>query len=156
MRVRWSVFIAVSLDGFIARADGGIDWLARVEQPSEDYGYARFHESIDNDRGRAAHVRNRARVPRVALRRQALRGVDAWGAAGRARRGFWRGEPQAIVSRLEAVGSQPCIDGGRVIEQFLSAGLIDDLTLSVIPLLLGEGDPPVRPHPAATSRCSWS
>ena len=34
------MFIATSLDGFIARRDGGIDWLAIVEAPGEDYGYA--------------------------------------------------------------------------------------------------------------------
>jgi hypothetical protein len=41
VRPRCSVFIAVSLDGFIARRDGGIDWLSIVERPGEDYGYAR-------------------------------------------------------------------------------------------------------------------
>ncbi len=42
-----SVYIAVSLDGFIARTDGRIDWLSMVERPGEDYGYQRFHASID-------------------------------------------------------------------------------------------------------------
>ncbi len=42
-----SVFIAVSLDGFIARADGSVDWLSLVESPGEDYGYQTFFDSID-------------------------------------------------------------------------------------------------------------
>jgi len=42
-----SVFIAVSLDGFIARTDGSVDWLSLVEAPGEDYGYQRFFDSID-------------------------------------------------------------------------------------------------------------
>ena len=46
-RPRCSVFIAASLDGFIARRDGGIDWLSIVETPGEDYGYARFFAAVD-------------------------------------------------------------------------------------------------------------
>jgi dihydrofolate reductase len=42
-----SVFIAFSLDGLIARDDGGIDWLRIVERPGEDYGYAVFFAQID-------------------------------------------------------------------------------------------------------------
>jgi hypothetical protein len=41
------LFIAASLDGSIARPDGGIDWLAAVERPDTDYGYAEFYRSID-------------------------------------------------------------------------------------------------------------
>ena len=47
MRPKCSVFIAVSLDGFIARKGGRIEWLSIVERPNEDYGYKRFFDSID-------------------------------------------------------------------------------------------------------------
>ncbi|MET0790969.1 MAG: dihydrofolate reductase, partial [Polyangiaceae bacterium] len=42
-----SVFIATSLDGYIARADGSIDYLSIVERAGEDYGYRAFFDSID-------------------------------------------------------------------------------------------------------------
>ncbi|MFI5296943.1 MAG: dihydrofolate reductase family protein [Polyangiales bacterium] len=45
--MRRSVFIATSLDGFIARTDGAIDWLSIVEQPGEDYGFKPFFDSVD-------------------------------------------------------------------------------------------------------------
>ena len=65
-----SVYIAISLDGFIARSDGGIDWLARVERPGEDYGYQRFHDSMA--------VRRQA-LPRA----HALRALGLFGTTGR-------------------------------------------------------------------------
>src|SRR6185436_13627723 len=45
--MRCSVFIAISLDGFIARTDGRIDWLSIVERKGEDHGFGAFFESID-------------------------------------------------------------------------------------------------------------
>ena len=47
MRPQCSVFIAASLDGFIARPDGRIDWLSLVERPGKDYGYKSFFDSVD-------------------------------------------------------------------------------------------------------------
>ena len=137
-----SVFIAVSLDGFIARADGAIDWLSAVERPGEDYGYRRFHDAIDTILiGRNTYE--------VAL------GLTPWPYAGKRCRvlthaprspehneRFLSGTPAEVVQVLAGEGAQRVyVDGGAVIQQFLTAGLISDLTLSWIPVLLGEGIP---------------
>jgi len=135
-----SVFIATSLDGFIARADGSVDWLSLVESPGEDYGYQRFFDSIDT-------LLIGRRTYDLAL------GFDPWPYHGKrcivlshqqtpARHGeeFFAGEVSELAARLESTGAKRVyVDGGAVIRQFLRAGLISDLTLSVIPLLLGGG-----------------
>ncbi|HWL88891.1 MAG TPA: dihydrofolate reductase family protein [Polyangiaceae bacterium] len=142
MRARCSVYVATSLDGFIARSDGRIDWLSIVEKRGEDYGYGRFFGSIDTlVVGRKTYE--------LAL------GFADWPYAGKrcmvmtraklaARHGetFFEGEPAALVDRLAREGSKHIyVDGGAVIQQFVAAGLVSDVTISMIPILLGEGIP---------------
>jgi dihydrofolate reductase len=140
--MRCSVYIATSLDGFIARKDGGLDWLSVVEKPGEDYGYAAFAATVD------AIIMGRSTYDIVL-------GFGAWPYEGKRmlvmthrpaelRPGveLYAGEPAALVERLAAEGVRRVyVDGGVVIRQFLAAGLIDDVTVSVIPVLLGEGIP---------------
>lgn len=138
--MRCSVFIATSLDGYIARSDGGIDWLSVVERPGEDYGFGEFYGSVD------ALVLGR-KTWETAL------GFPEWPYAGKrvvvmsreAREGrhgeeFHRGSPEELAAALRADGVRRVyVDGGATIRGFLAAGLIDDLTVSVIPVLLGAG-----------------
>lgn len=139
MSTRCSVFIAVSLDGFIARPNGAIDWLSSVEREGEDYGYKAFFDSVD------ALVLGR-NTYEVAL------GFEPWPYAGKrcfvlshgaaAQHGveIVSGTPGELVERLSGLGVQRAyIDGGQVIQQFLAARRVDDLTLSVLPILLGQG-----------------
>ena len=135
-----SVYIAASLDGFIARPDGGIDWLSIVERAGEDYGYRAFHESVDTVVvGRSTY--------NLAL------GFEPWPYAGKRcvvltheppapRHGeeFYSGAPRELCARLSEQGVRRAyVDGGAVIQQFLSAGLVTDLTVSFVPVLLGDG-----------------
>lgn len=141
-RPQLSVFIATSLDGYIARRDGGIDWLQSVERPGEDYGYKAFADSIDTMvLGRKTY--------------ETALGFPAWPYAAfrcivlshqtlTARNGetFFCGEPEHLVEKLTAEGARRVyVDGGEVVRQFLAAKLIDDLTISVIPIVLGDGIP---------------
>lgn len=142
-RPRCSVYIATSLDGFIARPNGGIDWLSIVEREGEDYGFKTFFESVDTMvMGRKTY--------------ETALGFDAWPYAGKrcivlthrttsvSRHGeeLLSGDLTELVERLgNEGGKRVYVDGGAVIAQFLAAKLIDDVTTSIIPVLLGDGSP---------------
>lgn len=149
MRPRCSVFIATSLDGFIARKDGAIDWLSSVESPGEDYGYAAFFATVDTlVVGRKTYdtVLGFPDWPWAGKRVVVL--THRPPAAPRADETFCSEAPAALVERLGEAGSRRVyVDGGVVVQQFLAADQIDDLTLSVLPILLGEGVPLFGPGP---------
>jgi dihydrofolate reductase len=144
MRPKCSVFIAKSLDGFIARRDGALDWLGAFQSPDEDYGYARFAASVDTlVMGRKTYE--------VVLGF----GANAWPYAGKRvvvlthrpldpKHGEepYAGDIPTLLERLAREGAKRVyVDGGDVVQQFLAARAIDDLTISVIPVLLGDGVP---------------
>lgn len=137
-----SVFIAMSLDGFIARTDDDISWLSRVELPGEDYGYAAFAASVDVlVMGRntydvaAAFTDWPYQDKRVIVLTH--RELERKGSVE-----YCMDTPEQLVARLRAEGvKRAYIDGGSVIRQFLAAQLIDDITISIIPVVLGDGIP---------------
>jgi dihydrofolate reductase len=139
------VFIAISLDGFIARPDGTLDWLVRPEHEGEDHGYAEFIQKID------AIVMGRGTY-------EAVRGFDPWpydkpvlvlsrrlagteppaGLQGKV--SFTDLSPQAAMDHLALQGAaRVYVDGGQIVQAFLRAGLIADMVISQIPVLIGEG-----------------
>lgn len=148
-RPRCSVFIACSLDGYIADAGGGIGWLEdfnRRVPAGEDCGYGAFFAGIDGlVMGRNTYETARAftawpygETPVFVLTHRPL----ATPTAPAARVEPCAATAAALVNRLGAAGFKHLyIDGGDVIRQFLAAGLIDTLTLSRVPVLLGGGRP---------------
>lgn len=141
-RPRCSVFIATSLDGFIARPDGTFDFLSIVEEADQDYGFAEFFASVDAlVIGRNTYETALAfpEWPYAGKRCIVLTHREAPSLHGEQ---FFAGEAGALVEQLGLFGAQRLyVDGGAVIRDFLAAGLIDDLTISIIPTLLGRGIP---------------
>jgi len=146
LNAKVSVFIATSLDGYISRPDGSIDWLEEANRhvpKGEDCGYGTFIGGIDAlVMGRRTFEQALAfdpwpyAKPVTVLSRSDLRIPAA--AAGKA--SLSSESPRALIERLSRQGAKHVyVDGGLTIQSFLAAGLIDEITITVIPVLLGAG-----------------
>ena len=147
-----SVFIATSLDGFIARDDGRLDWLPVPEPGGEDYGYHDFLASVDTlviGRATFETVLQFGVWPyhgkRVVVLSTGTLGIpESFPGVVEQR----SGAPADLAAALSASGAQHVyIDGGRTIQGFLSAGLVDRLIVTRIPVLIGSGLPLFGPVP---------
>ena len=139
------VFIATSLDGFIARNDGSIEWLLQRDDPSEDHGYNLFIENIDAiimGRGSFQSVRDFTPWPytRPVLVLTATLADQPVPRELEGKVRFSGSSPEEAMAMLEAEGCRRVyIDGGLVIQSFLRLGLISDMVITHIPVLLGSG-----------------
>ena len=146
--MRASVFIATSLDGYIARQNGELDWLPVDGELSdgEDHGYWAFMATVDTlviGRHTFEKVLTFGRwlygeKPVVVLTSKST-GLPPPPAASVE---CMTGTPHEIVARLSERGAQHLyVDGGITIQRFLDAGLIQRLTINRIPIILGSGIP---------------
>ena len=141
------VYIAASLDGFIARRDGDLDWLMKQPTGGEDHGYDAFMDSVDGlvmGRGSYEKVLTFGEWPYakpVVVLSRSLAPEDLRAdLAGKVR--ILDASPRRTMETLAQEGwKRAYVDGGQVVQAFLRAGLIRDLTLTRIPILLGDGIP---------------
>ena len=157
MGIKCSVFIATSLDGYIARRDGGLDWLPGSDGPTsdgtasdgagaEDHGYAEFYAAIDTlVMGRHTYELVRTFKPWPYSGKRVVVLSSAYPKMPMALAQDVEGtseSPRDLVQRLEASGAAHVyVDGGKTIQSFLNAGLIQELTITRVPVLIGEGIP---------------
>lgn len=142
-RPRISVFIAASIDGYIARENGDLDWLENIpSEEGEDYGYKAFIATVD------VILMGRKTYEKVA-------GFQEWPYTGKRlivlsdtleavkeEAELYSGSIDALLSRLDREGVKHAyVDGGITISKFLEKGIVDHLTLTIIPILLGQGIP---------------
>ncbi len=139
-----SVFVGTSVDGFIARRNGALDFLP--EGGGEPHGYTEFMASVDAlviGRNTFDTVAAFPEWPYGAKRVVVLssRTVDFSRINGAVLE-HMNGAPADIVARLAASGARHLyIDGGITIQRFLRAGLIQRLIVTRVPVLIGEGIP---------------
>ncbi|MFC1802733.1 dihydrofolate reductase family protein [Thermoproteota archaeon] len=140
------IYIATSLDDFIAGKDGDISWLNEIPNPSNsDYGYAEFMDGID------ALVMGRNTF-------EIVLSFDVWpyekpvfvlsnsldkvpeGMEDKAE--LVKGDLKTLVEMLKRRGYENLyIDGGSIIQSFLKEDLIDEMIITRVPILLGGGIP---------------
>ncbi len=136
-----SIYIAVSIDGYIARKDGSLDWLDRVSGFDDDYGFQKLMGSIDAViLGRKTYeVASTMPDPYPEKRIIVLsNNLDS------VKNGMelYKGDLMNLVVKLHRDGIKHIwVDGGSTVSQFLSLQLVDEMTLSVIPVILGSGIP---------------
>lgn len=147
MMIHTSVFIAASLDGFIARRDGTIDWLDEANSmvpEGEDCGFLAFMKSIDtlvmgcktyeqvlsfgqwpyNETPVVVMSHNHIDIPRE-LGGKLSQSSD---------------DPRQLLDTLAEKGVERVyVDGGNTIQRFLSEELINEITITSIPVVIGEG-----------------
>ncbi len=138
-----SVYIAASLDGFIARKDGSLDWLPAGSEGGEDFGYADFMSSVDHiviGRNTFEKVLTFGGWPYdkkvivltsrdLTLPPELTDKVEALHLS-----------PRELIHEMDSRGAKSIyLDGGVTIQHFLRDGLVDEMTITTIPVLIGEG-----------------
>jgi dihydrofolate reductase len=139
-----SVFVGVSVDGFMARPDGNLDWLP--EGGGEPHGYDEFIASVDAiviGRHTFEKVLTFGSWPYGNKRVVVLSShpVDLSAVKGGVVE-WMDGPPVEIATRLAATGSHHLyVDGGITIQRFLRDGLVQRLVITRVPVLIGQGIP---------------
>lgn len=135
------LYIATSLDGYIARKDGSVDWLPGLDD--EDYGYSSFLATVDTV------VMGRVTYEQL---------LDFGDYPYKGKKGYvFSSERRGRGPHVEFVNSPPkkfteglrdekgqdiwLVGGAELVDSFLSADLIDQFIISVAPMILGEGIP---------------
>eukprot|EP01135_Chromosphaera_perkinsii_P010888 Nk52_evm15s2273 gene=Nk52_evmTU15s2273 len=161
--MRFSVFIATSVDGFIARKSGNLDWLPGAESSNatdqesksdveplvDDGGYQSFFSSIDSmvmGRNSMEKVLSFGidwpyKGKKVFVLSRTLEALPEQ-LQGSSEVEIFKGDIKDLAQKLKDMGHKRCyIDGGLTIRSFLKARLVTDITITKIPVLLGEGIP---------------
>jgi dihydrofolate reductase len=140
------VYVATSLDGFIATSDGSLDWLDDIPNPDKsDFGYAEFMSGIDAivmgrktfnkiltfddwpyDKPVYVLSKSIVEIPNELENKVEIINAD----------------PKTVVDQLKRLGHRNLyIDGGVTIQGFLEEDLVDKMIITRVPVLLGEGIP---------------
>ena len=147
MEKKNKVFIATSIDGYIADNNGGIDWLHEIPNPQGiDMGYSEFNSQID------ALVIGRATFGTVCgfdmdwpYQKPVFVLSNSMATIPKKYEGKAELVKGSLKNILEYIHKKEYyhlyIDGGKTIQSFLKEDLIDEITITVIPFLLGSGIP---------------
>ena len=136
------LYISMSLDGYIAGKNDDLSFLSAVEQEGEDYGYGDFVQRVDTVLiGRKTYEKVKAMgydYPHtdkdVFIISKTMQGKDG-------SFHYYGGDLNELIGRLKAKAGKHiyCDGGAQLANDLLKLNLIDEIILSVIPVMLGEG-----------------
>lgn len=144
-------YVAASIDGYIARRDGSVDWLENVESSTTEYGYSEFYRRVDalvmgrrtyDLVARMGHWPYEDR-PSFVMTSRPPDLLPHNGKAIRTETESLQEGASAACRTLSEAGYRRIwlVGGGTVAGSFLAAGHLDELIVTVIPVVLGTGIP---------------
>ena len=139
-------YAAASLDGFIATADGGVDWLPPIEAEGEDYGYRDFYPSVDAVlMGSATYeqIQQQAAWPYAGKPCWVFTRQRRYAKSSTADITFTAAPPEHIAEELARQGLKRAwlVGGGKLAASFRECGLITAYGIGIVPAILGGGIP---------------
>lgn len=138
---RVKYFVACSLDGFIARADGSVDWLLM----DQDYGMSAFFKSVDVAvMGRKTFEKMLELTPKqTSFPRMENYVFSTSLKEGPGKVKFVSGDVGEWVEIVRTRSGKDIwlVGGGDLVRQFLAKGVVDEIALTIHPRLLGSGIP---------------
>lgn len=138
------VYIAQSIDGFIADKNGGLDWLNEIPNPdNSDFGFNEFISKIDAivmGRNTFETVQSFGMWPYTKPVYVISSTLSKLPKEHHGKAETLNLKPLQLIEKLNDKGfSNLYIDGGALIQSFLSEDLIDELIITTVPVLLGDG-----------------
>lgn len=139
-----SLFIAISLDGYIAKPNNDLSFLKIVEKEGEDYGYAKFTSAIDTlivGRKTYDYVLKEIGSSHYDNGERDIYVITRTPKPNKGRVTFYTGDIAELVKKLKSDNGKDiyCDGGAEVINELLKLDLIDEYIISIIPILLGNG-----------------
>lgn len=139
MKQKIILYIAESLDGFIARENGSVDWLAPYENGEEDYGYNEFYNSVGTViLGNTTYQQfpNSYKDKACFVFSKTVTGKQG-------NVTFINENVEQFIEQLNPEGNKNIwlVGGADLVEEFLKYNLIDEFIITTIPVLLGKGIP---------------
>lgn len=139
-----SLFIAISLDGYIAKPNNDLSFLKIVEKEGEDYGYAKFTSAIDTlivGRKTYDYVLKEIGSSHYDNGERDIYVITRTPKPNKGRVTFYTGDIAELVKKLKSENGKDiyCDGGAEVINELLKLDLIDEYIISIIPILLGNG-----------------
>lgn len=136
------LYIAASLDGYIAKPNDDLAFLSIVEKEGEDYGYSEFIKTVDTViLGRRTYDWIMAHVPEFVHADKETYVITRTARPDVGKTHFYTGQLKDLINDLKSgEGKHIFCDGGaEIVHEFLMHDLIDEFVISIIPILVGDG-----------------